>query len=48
MQNQCPKCGKSIKKDANLLSLIFLFGEVNLKNKKAVCDLCGSKLRKRK
>jgi len=46
MQNKCPKCGKSIKKDANLLSLIFLFGDANIKGKKAKCDVCGSRLKK--
>ncbi len=44
---KCPKCGRSInskKKNINLLSLIFLFGDVNLKkNKKAKCDLCGQR-----
>lgn len=46
MQNKCPKCNKSIKKDANLLSLILLFGNVSLKgDKKAKCDLCGSRIR---
>jgi hypothetical protein len=46
---KCPKCGKRIKKDVNLLSLDLLFGNVSLKkDKKAKCDLCGSKLKKRK
>jgi hypothetical protein len=56
MQNKCPKCGKCIKnskksknKDVNKLSLILMFGKVSLKkNKKGACDLCGSRLIKKK
>ncbi len=45
---KCPKCGKSIKKDVNLLSLDLLFGNVSLKkDKKARCDLCGSRIKKK-
>ena len=55
--NKCPKCGASIKnsskktkkKDVNFLSLNLLFGDVSLKkNKKAMCDLCGARLKRGK
>ncbi len=48
--SKCPKCGKSLassskkskNKDANILGLALLFGDVSFrKNKKGSCDLCG-------